>query len=33
MLGAKEELLKDIFTKQFITKLCEGKLSMLKLLL
>jgi hypothetical protein len=33
MLGAEEELLRDIFTKQLTTKLCVGKVSMLKLLL
>ncbi len=30
MLGVEEELLKDIFNKQLTTKLCGGKLGMLK---
>ncbi len=33
ILGIEEELLRDIFTKQFTTKLCARKLGMLKLLL
>jgi len=30
MLGVEEELLKDIFNKQLTTKLCGGKLGMLR---